>query len=583
MSSENLRRSAGACHAWTRLVLRRGAVLAGVGLAVITGVSSETALAETSVGKGIGVVAVEGGKVSGVDTDAAGVEVFKGIPFAAPTGGENRFKPPQPVVKWEGVKKADSWGDMALQDPNTNPTGQFWGDEFYYDPAFLPKASENDLNLNVWTPAKKPGQKLPVYVWIHGGGNHHGYASEMEFYASKLAAKGIVVVAIQYRVGALGFLSLPELSAESQHKVSGNYAILDQIAALKWVRENIAGFGGDPKTVTIGGQSAGARNSTMLLRSPLAKGLFKRAVIESGFTGLLPSPMTPLADREKQNAQAIEQVFGKPMSLADLRAIPTDDFLSKKGADGKTQLYEALHKAINIPAQHAIDGYVFPQSSIDLLRPHALDGIDIMMGGASDEYTSLMGGPDKTLSDADFAAAMKAMGYDDAWKQVYRPSSPLEAYRMSLRAKSDYNLQAYILSAEIAKKRNSDFNIYTYYFNNAPPGRNSEFYGSFHSSDLWYFFDSLRDKPGQRFWTSADYRMADTMSSYLANFVKTGNPNGKGLTKWPQPTVGDGGAFMRFHDGDATVATDTPYPERDTLNRDTILKANKLEDPAAKK
>lgn len=397
----------------------------------------------------IGVVTTEGGKVSGVDTDVPGVEVFKGIPFAGPTGGDNRFKPPQPVEKWEGVKKADTWGDQALQDIHTNPTGAFWGDEFYFDPDFLPKASENGLNLNVWTPAKSTKAKLPVYVWIHGGANHHGYASEMEFYASKLAAKGIIVVSVQYRLGALGWLALPELSAESPNKVSGNYAMLDLTKALQWVHGNIAGFGGDPDNVTIGGQSAGARNSSMLLRSPLAKGLFHRAVIESGQTGFFSSPMQPLAEREAANKKAVEQVFGRPMSLADLRAIPTDDFISKKAADDKTQLYEALHKGVNGTAQHTVDGYVFTNESVDLLRPGALDGIDIMFGGTSDEYTSLMGGPDKTLSDAEFADAMSKIGYDDAWKKVYRPSDPQDAYRKSLRAKADYNLQGYLLSARL--------------------------------------------------------------------------------------------------------------------------------------
>lgn len=522
----------------------------------------------------IGTVNVEGGRVSGVETDIPSVEVFKGIPFAAPTSGENRFRPPQPVAKWEGVKKADTWGDQALQDIHGNPTGAFWGDEFYFDPEFLPKASENGLNLNVWTPAKSKGQKLPVYVWIHGGANHHGYASEMEFYASKLAQKGIIVVAIQYRVGAPGFLALPELSAESPHKVSGNYAILDQIKALEWVRDNIAGFGGDPKNVTIGGQSAGARNSTMLLRSPLAKGLFHRAVIESGQTGLFSSPMQKLAEREKTNQKGLEQVFGKTTSLADLRAIPTDDFIAKTAADGKTQLYEALHKATNLPAQHALDGYVFTEQSVDLLKPGALDGIDIMLGGTSDEYTSLTGGPDKTFTDTELAEAMGKIGYDDAWEDVYRPSDPQDAYRKSLRARADYNLQGYILSAEIAKSHNKNFNIYTFYFNHAPPGRNSEFYGSFHSSDLWYFMNSMRDKPGQRLWTSADYRMGDTMSSYLANFVKSGNPNGGNLPEWPQ---GGKGTFMRFHDGYAFSVKQTPYPERDKLNRDTIIRVQKLD------
>lgn len=271
----------------------------------------------------------------------------------------------------------------------------------------------------------------------------------------------------------------------------------------------------------------------------------------------------------------MEQVFGKPTSLADLRAIPTDDFISKKAADGKTQLYEALHQATNTPAQHTIDGYVFTDKSIDLLRPGALDGIDIMFGGTSDEYTSLMGGPDKTVTDSEFADAMTKIGYDDDWKKVYRPSDPQDAYRKSLRARADYNLQGYLLSAEIAKRRNRDFNIYTYYFNNAPPGRNSEFYGSFHSSDLWYFMNSMRDKPGQRFWTGADYRMAETMSSYLANFIRTGNPNGKDLPEWPQATHG---TFMRFHDGYAYSVKHTPYPERDALNRQTVMKNQKISD-----
>lgn len=528
--------------------------------------------ADVSSKPGVGIVTIEGGPISGVGTDVEGVEVFKGVPFAGPTSGDNRFKPPQPVVPWTGIKVADKWGDMQLQDPHTNPTGQFWGDEFYWDPAFLPKASEDAERLNVWTPARKSSEKLPVYVWIHGGGNHHGYASEMEFVASKLAAKGIIVVSVQYRVGATGFLSLKELSAESPHGVSGNYAMLDLIKALQWVRDNISGFGGDPSLVTIGGQSAGAQNSTMLLRSPLAKGLFKRAVLESGFSGFLSMPMMDLKDREAANQNAIDDALGKPTTLADLRAIPADDMITKKLSDGKTLEYDALHKAVNGMAQHTLDGYVYTKESVDLLRQGALAGHDIMIGGNSDEFSSLDSGPDKRLSADDLSVAMKKVGYDDAWKAVYRPSDDLEAYRMSLRAKSDFNFQKYLVSAEYAKAHNKDFNIYTYYFNHAPPGRNSEFYGSFHSSDLWYFFDSMRDIPGQRDWTSADHRLAETMSSYLANFVKTGNPNGQGLPAWKQPTTAGKGAFMWFRDGDARLVTQTPYPERDKLNRDLVLK-----------
>ncbi|MET0747037.1 MAG: carboxylesterase family protein [Rhizobium sp.] len=527
--------------------------------------------ADAGSNPGLGIVRIDGGQVSGVGTDVDGVEVFKGLPFAGPTSGDNRFKPPQAVVPWAGVKVADQWGDMQLQNPQTNPTGQFWGDEFYWDPAFLPKPSEDAERLNVWTPAKTSKQNLPVYVWIHGGGNHHGYASEMEFVASKLAAKGIVVVSVQYRVGAPGFLSLKELSSESLHGVSGNYAMLDLVQALHWVHDNISGFGGNPAMVTIGGQSAGAQNATMLLRSPLAKGLFKRAVLESGFAGLLPMPMMDLKDREAANQKAIDAALGKPTTLADLRAIPANEMITKSLPDGKL-LYDALHKAVNGGAQHTLDGYVYTKDSVDLLRPGALNGLDIMIGGNSDEFSSLDGGPDKRLSTGELAAAMQKFGYDNAWKAIYRPSDDLEAYRMSLRAKSDFYLQEYLVSAAYAKAHNKNLNVYSYDFNHAPPGRNSEFYGSFHSSELWYYFDSMRDVPGQRNWTSADHRLAATMSSYLANFVKTGNPNGKGLPVWKQPTVADNVAFMRFHDGDASLVTQTPYPERDKLNRELVLK-----------
>ena len=259
------------------------------------------------------VVQIEGGQVRSVATDVAGVEVFKGIPYAGPTGGRNRFRPPQPVEPWSGVRVADTWGDQALQNVNLFPAGTFWRDEFYYDLAFMPKASENGLNLNIFTPAKSASDGLPVYVWIYGGGNTHGHASEIEFWATKLAAKGVIVVPVQYRVGPLGFLSLEELSRENPDGTSGNMAIQDLVAALRWVHDNIAGFGGDPANVTIGGQSAGSRNTGMLLRTPAARGLFRRAVMESASGGLLDTKFPGRLEKEKSNAAGIEALFGKPM------------------------------------------------------------------------------------------------------------------------------------------------------------------------------------------------------------------------------------------------------------------------------
>ena len=546
------------------------ALIAGLMVSTFCGAAHVLAQSSNPAGSAqIDVVKIEGGQVRGIDTDVAGVTLFKGIPYAGSTAGANRFRAAQPVKPWEGVKLADKWGDQALQDVNLNPVGAFWGDEFYFDKEFMPPASENGLNLNIFTPAKTSAEKLPVYVYIHGGGNEHGQASEIEFYASKLAEKGIIVIPVQYRVGPLGFLSLEELDKESPDGTSGNYAVRDLVTALKWVKANVGGFGGDPANVTIGGQSAGSRNVSMLLRTPSAHGLFHRAVLESASGGLLASDFPALKDKEKANAEAITKIFGKPMTVADLRAVPAEEFITKK-VDEKTSLYYALHKAIG---QFVIDGSVFTPESVNLSRDGALNGIDIMIGSNSDERTSLVGVPDGKMTDADFTAAMNK-AYGEGWEKAYRPTDPQNAYRLKLRSEADNVLQTALVSAQYAKSHSKDANTYVYYFNHGLPGRNNEFYGSFHSSDLWYFMNSLRDKPGHRPWTDADYRMAETMSTYLSNFVKSGNPNAKGLPDWPQPE--NGPAFMRFADGYAYPVNSTPYPSRDALNRAQVLKTYKL-------
>jgi para-nitrobenzyl esterase len=512
----------------------------------------------------IDVVSVTGGKVQGIPTEIPGIQVFKGIPFAGSTGGANRFAPPKPPAPWEGVKKADRWGDAVLQDMLLNPPGTFWGDEFYTNAAFTPKASENGLNLNLFTPAKDSAAKLPVYVWIYGGGNNHGHASEIEFWATKLAAHGLIVVPVQYRTGPMGFLSLPELSKENGGS-SGNMAMQDLIAALQWVRTNIASFGGDPNRVTIGGQSAGSRNVGMLLRSPAAKGLFHRAVMQSNSAGLVDTSFPKLADQAARNETAINQLFGKPTSLADLRAIPAEDWIQKKIGSEQKSIYDALTR---IGGQYIIDDNVFTEASVNLRRPQAVDGIDILIGSTADERTSLDGDPAATMSMADFGTFMETT-YGAGWNAAYAASDPTHAYRLMLRSKADRAHAVATVSAQYIATHNPHSNVYVYYFNQRLPGRNDEFYGSFHSADLWYFFHSMRNEPGQRPWTEQDHRMANTMSCYLANFIRTGNPNGSELPEWPRTGVRP--KLIRFADGQATAVDSTPHPVRDAFNRRVVL------------
>jgi para-nitrobenzyl esterase len=535
---------------------------------------------------GIGVVEVEGGQVSGVASDAEGVQLFKGIPFAADTSGENRWKAPQEVESWDDVKVCDTWGDQVFQVAASvlNPVGEFWGDEFYFDEDYDPAISENGLNLNIYTPAQSADEKLPVLVYIHGGGNNHGQASEMEFNASELAAQGIVVVCVQYRVSMFGFLTLPGLSAENENGASGNYAVLDLIKALEWVQDYISGFGGDPDQVTIAGQSAGAMNVTALLRSPLAKGLFQGAIIQSGFSGLLTADgaaaYKKMEDVQAAAEPAIIEAMGLPEDttseelVAELRSHDAQYYLDTVSAvDDSQTLYNVI---TNLSSTYVIDGYVFTEDSVNLNAPGALDGLNIMIGGCSDEMTSLMGDPEGTMSVEDFNAQMEAT-YGEDYASGYTAEDETDAYRTALRSYSDSSFAAYVISAEYAEKNNEDCNVYVYYFNHnlaphANVDRDEDFYGSFHSSELWFTFHSLRDVEGQRQWTDADYAMADQVSAYFANFTKTGDPNGEGLPEWTVCSADTDASFMWWHDGNSECVTSV-NAEREALNRAVKLAA----------
>lgn len=509
------------------------------------------------------------GAVQAVPSDLPGVDLYRGIPIGQDTSGPNRFRAPQAAQAWGGVRLCRAWPDRFLQ-PRSEAKG-FWYREFYQDPFYAPPISENGLAVNLYAPADAAGKALPVFVYIHGGGMVAGYNSEEEFNASHLAAQGVIVVLLQYRLGVMGWLSLPELSAETGRGASGNWAVLDLVFALQWVRQNIAAFGGDPHRVTIAGQSAGAGMVTNLLRTPLAKGLFQRAIVQSGFDGfflgdgMMNRFLTP-EEADAKNQQALRAIFGHAVTLAELRALPTEAF-GQPAPDGRIgwnkkpmTLLEELNQET---CRQVLDGYVFTPESVDLLRPGALDGIEIMIGGTSDEMTSLVGDAIWEMQvPPEQAKAALEKEYGVGCSLLY-PTATVQEGRFSvLRAKSDQSLQKYRLCARLTEQ-NANHRTFAYYFTQTPPGEHPEMFGAYHSAELWYMFDSLRDKKEQRSWTPEDRRMAELMSRYWMNFVKCGDPNADGLPAW-SPCDGSGGyAFAVLGGGTMHMSAETDEPQRD--------------------
>ena len=511
------------------------------------------------------------GFIEGVASDRPDVTVFKGIPIGSTTGGENRFKAPTPAAAWDGVKVCDTWPDRFLQEWATREAGTFWGDEFYYDENYEPGTSENGLAVNIFAPKDSEKQTgLPVFCYIHGGGFTGGYASEIEFNASNLAAQGVIVVLLQYRLSALGWLACSELSAENGGH-SGNWAVLDMIHGLKWIHENIESFGGDKDKVTIAGQSAGAFSVTMLLRSPLAKGLFRAAIVQSGFNGFINGAdfgahFTPLKEAEEIGNKAIKTVFGENATIADVRKVTEEELLQPREGAPAGYMGEPssrLSELTSLIGNAVLDGYVFTESSVDLTRPGALDGINIMIGGTRDEFTSLTGDfIDKMGITAETAADLMDKRYGEGSGALYDLSTDKSAQAAFMRAGSDQSFAKYRMSCALTEN-NKDHTSYAYYFTQVPPGRNSDFRGAYHSSELWYVFDSIREGAAHRDWTETDYKTAKVMSTYFMNFVKTGDPNGAGLTPWEPCTKAKGLPFIQISNGTSEMRTATDHPDRD--------------------
>ena len=447
-------------------------------------------------------VRLESGLLSGAAGKNAEVRVFRGIPFAAPPVGNLRWHSPQPPAHWEGVRAGDAFGPICMQAAGGRG-GRSGG------PA--PKMGEDCLYLNVWTAAKSAGDKRPVLVWLHPGGFSTGSGSQPGFDGEALAKKGLVVVTINYRLSVFGFFAHPELTQESDRHASGNYGLMDQVAALQWVQKNIAAFGGDPKRVTIDGDSAGATSVGDLVVSPQARGLFHRAIAESGGAiGLSVNPMRKLADAEQAGVRAAESLGTK--SLAELRAKPA----------------EAVMAGIRGVGNVIIDGWFLPEDPGAIFAEGKQNDVPTLVGSNKDEGTFFL---QKGPADRFLENTRRRFGdLADTFLKLYPAGSDDEAYASQLAAFRDE--LAFVMRnwAQLQSKAGKS-KAFLYYFTREPPvAEAARNLGATHGAEAQYVFENLA--PG-RPWTDLDRQLADTISSYWVNFATTGDPNGKGLPRWP--------------------------------------------------
>lgn len=456
-------------------------------------------------------IRIDGGLISGTTGSNPDIHVYKGVPYAAPPLANLRWRPPQAVVPWDGVRHTDQYSPSCMQPERPRDSVFFPG----YEPD-----SEDCLYLNVWTPAKSANDRLPVMVWIHGGGFRFVSGSEKFFNGEKLAAKGVIVVTFNYRLGAFGFLAHPELSKESEHHTSGNYGLLDQIAALKWVQKNISAFGGDPKRVTIFGQSAGANSVCYLLASPLAKGLYIHAIGESVVGCFGPSAeVSKLDTAEKAGAKFLSAANAQ--SIDDLRRKPASDLLKITG---------------DFPFRPLIDGYVLPSDPYSVFTRGEENQVPILAGSNADEGT-LLGKPPASAAAFSEQARLQYGDRAHSFLNLFPANSDEQAVESNyLLWRDQVAVQARTLADLMT--RNGKVKAYRYYFSRKPPIPNGMFreqarhdLGAFHSAEIEYVFENLDTRPYK--WTDIDRKLSDEMSSYWVKFAKTGNPNAPGLPNWP--------------------------------------------------
>ncbi len=454
---------------------------------------------------------IDQGKLQG--TMEQGLAVYRGIPFAAPPVGDLRWRPPQPAAKWDGLRGAGTFAPECVQASGSAANGQK-----------PPEMSEDCLYLNVWTPAKKASERIPVLVWIYGGGFNAGATSIPTYSGEVLAKKGVVLVSIAYRVGPLGFFAEPELTAESPHHVSGNYGLLDMIAGLQWIQKNIAAFGGNPNKVTIFGESAGGIAVSQLCASPLAKGLFEGAISESGgsfghrrSSGMPGENMKSLPDAER-SGEALARAAGAG-SIADLRKMPVDKILA--AARGQ--------RGMSWPI---VDGWVIPDDQYNLYEAKNFNDTPILVGYNSDEGATFS--RDRTPQDYIANTRRRYDQFADGLIAAYpvgQTTVPKTARDLARDSTFGWHTWAWArLQSSLGTGK-----AFLYYFDQHPdyPADSPRAgVGSPHGREVPYVFGHLNDLRGET-PTTADQVISDAMVTYWTNFAKYGTPNGKGEPNWP--------------------------------------------------
>lgn len=494
----------------------------------------------------IRITETENGTVRGLPAADPRITAFKGVPFAAPPVGVNRWRAPQPCENWEGVRNCFEFAPISMQDTPGIGT-DIYCSEWHVDPKI--PISEDCLYLNIWTNAKSKDNKLPVLVWFFGGGFQWGYTSEMEFDGERLARRGVVVVTVNYRLGAFGFLAHPEITAQ-QPDAPCNFGCLDQQAGIRWVKRNIANFGGDPDNITIAGQSAGGGSVMAQMACPDNQGAFQRATV---FSGMMRSPYVPNTFFIPLDLKQAEKVGEK---LFEHWGVKTLDEARQLDADYVRSKYSDLRNSSGVFLTPVNDGKFCVSDSFDAFRDGSRVRVPVFAGNTGDEFIECIQAGDESELKAKAAEyfgerADSFLGFEEAHQKCeggYAPISPVEIGTKS----------AFLSEEKLAEPNNC------YYYRFVPDIPGDDHPGTFHSVDLWFFFETLAKCT--RPYEGRHYDIARQMCDYWVNFIKTGDPNGfdingNKLPEWRPYTSGDRAEMEFTPEGAVPCTEDSSFKE----------------------